>query len=284
VTTRRTGQRRRLVLALLLVGSFFAVEVVTALATGSLALLSDAGHMLTDTLGLAMALAAMTAVSRVGTGPTRTFGVYRLEILAALANAVLLVGIGTYAVVEGFSRIGEPPEIDTTPMLIVAIVGLGVNVIAWWLIHGGRSGSLNMEAAATEVLADIVGSVGAIAAALLIRFADWNAADPVVGVAIGLFIIPRALRLVWRSGRILMQAAPVEMDVSLMRERLGGLDGVVNVHDIHVWTLTSGIHVASAHVLVADETDLHEALDAATALLKGEFGLDHATLQVETAW
>jgi cobalt-zinc-cadmium efflux system protein len=273
--------RRRLAITLAMVLGFMVVEVVTAVLTGSLSLLSDAGHMAADGLGVAMALAAMVAADRAGTGDHRTFGLYRLEILAALANAVLLFGVAIYVLWEAARRFSDPTEVLAGPMLIVAILGLVVNLIAWRLLRPGATASLNLEGASLEVLADLVGSVGVIAAALIARFTGWPYADPLFAAAIGLFILPRAWRLGRRAVRILVQAAPEDMDVGALRINLEQIEGVVDVHDLHVWTLTTDMPVASLHLMVADGTDPHRVLDQARSLLSDRYGVSHATLQVE---
>ncbi|MEA2002550.1 MAG: cation diffusion facilitator family transporter [Actinomycetota bacterium] len=279
----RAGARHRrpLLLAFCLVIAFMAVEVIAGFMTGSLALLSDAGHMATDALGLGMALAAITAATRTGSDGLHTYGLYRLEILAALANAVLLFAVAGYVVVEAIRRLGDPPEVLTGPMLVVAIVGLIVNLIAWRLLRAGAGESINVEGAYLEVLADLIGSLGVIAAALLVRFTGWAHADPLFAAAIGVFILPRAWRLGSRSLRVLVQAAPPDLDLDDMHQRLAAIDGVTGVHDLHIWTLTSEMDVATLHLVTREGTDPHPILDQARALLQDQFAIAHATLQVE---
>jgi cobalt-zinc-cadmium efflux system protein len=279
----RAGARHRrpLALAFGLIVGFLVVQVVVGLITGSLALISDAGHMATDALGLGMALAAIHAASHARTDGTRTFGLYRVEILAALANAVLLFAVAGYVLYEAFTRIGDPPHIDPLPVLIVGGVGLGVNIIAFLLLRPGAGESLNVEGAYLEVLADTLGSIGVIVGAIVIGLTDWGWVDPVVGAAIGVFILPRAWRLGREASRVLVQAAPAGIDLAGVRADLSGIPGVVDVHDLHVWTLTSDMEVASAHVMVRVGTDTHAVLDQARVLLGERHGLDHATLQVE---
>ena len=271
----------RLVWVLGLVVVFMVVELVAGILTNSLALLSDAGHMATDALGLGMALAAIVAADRAGRDGQRTFGLYRLEILAALANAVLLFGVAGYVLYEAIRRFQDPPEVLSGPMLIVAILGLVVNLVGWWLLRQGAEESLNVEGAYLEVIADLIGSVGVIAAALIIQFTGWRYADPVFGAAIGLFILPRAWRLGSRALRILVQAAPHGIDLVNLRDRLKSITGVSDVHDLHVWTLTSEMDVASVHLMTPIDADAHSIIDEATVLLRDEFGIAHATLQVE---
>ncbi len=276
-----TRYKRRLLLVFGLVVVFMVAEVAAGILTNSLALFSDAGHMATDALGLGMALAAIVAADRAGDNGQRTFGLYRLEILAALANAVLLFAVAGYVLYEAVQRFQDPPEILSGPMLIVAVLGLGVNLVGWWLLREGAAESINVEGAYLEVIADLIGSVGVIAAALIIRFTGWVYADPLFGAAIGLFILPRAFRLGSRAVRILVQAAPRGLDLAELRRRLAGIRGVSDVHDLHVWTLTSDMEVASVHLMTPTEADTHAILDEATALLRDEYRIAHATLQVE---
>lgn len=279
----RAGSRykRRLIWVFGLVVVFMVVEIVAGILTNSLALLSDAGHMATDALGLGMALAAIVAADRAGTEGRRTFGLYRLEILAALANAVLLFGVAGYVIYEAVQRLQEPPEVLSGPMLVVAVLGLVVNVIGWWLLREGAEESINVEGAYLEVLADLIGSVGVILAALIILFTGWPYADPIFGAAIGLFILPRAWRLGKRAIRVLVQAAPEGVDLDLIRDQLMSIEGVTDVHDLHIWTLTSEMEVGSVHLMTPAEADTHAILDRATTMLRDEFGIAHATLQVE---
>lgn len=279
----RAGERHkgRLAWAFVLLAVFMVVEVVAALASRSLALLSDAGHMLTDVLGLGMALAAIHLATRGSERRYRTFGLYRLEILAALANAVLLCGVALYVLVEAITRLGDPPEVLVGPMLVVAVLGLGANLVAFALLRKGAKESINLEGAYLEVLADTVGSVGVICAAILIHISDWTWVDPVVAIAIALWILPRTIRLASRAGRILLQAAPTGTDLDAISAALADLDGVVDVHDLHVWTLTSDMDVASVHLMVRAGADGHAVLDQARVLLREGHGIDHATLQIE---
>jgi cobalt-zinc-cadmium efflux system protein len=279
-----TRHQRRLAVAFGLVGAFFLVEAVAGIMTRSLALLSDAGHMLTDLLGLGMALAAIQLATRFERRVDRghhTFGVYRLEILAAFVNALLLFGVAVYVLVEAARRLGDRPEVLAVPMLVVATLGLVVNLIAFALLREGAKESLNVEGAYLEVLADTVGSVGVIAAAVALEVFGWTWADPVVGAAIGLWILPRTLRLGRRAVRILLQAAPAHLDVGEIERDLASLEGVVDVHDLHVWTLTSDMESASAHLVVDDADRTHAVLDQARDVLQGRHGIQHVTLQVE---
>jgi cobalt-zinc-cadmium efflux system protein len=279
----RAGERHRrpLTIALLLVLAFLVVQVVTGLVTGSLALLSDAGHMATDALGLAMALAAIHLASRADHRSARTFGLYRLEILAALANAVLLFGVALYVLYEAAHRLSDPVEIASVPVFVVGLLGLGVNVVSFRLLREGADESINIEGAYLEVLADMLGSIGVVVGAVVIWTTGWTWVDPLVGAAIGVFILPRAFRLGREALRILLQQAPPDADLDGITSDLTGIDGVVDVHDLHLWTLTSEMEVLTAHVVTTEEAQSHDVLDAAREVLATRHGISHATLQVE---
>ena len=249
--------------AFFLILGFLVVQVVTGIVTGSLALLSDAGHMATDALGLGMALAAIHAASRARTDGQRTFGLYRLEILAALANAVLLFGVAAWVLYEAVVRLGEDREIAAIPVLVVGVIGLIVNLAALMLLRPGADESLNLKGASIEVLSDTLGSLGVIVAAIVWGVTGWTWVDPVIGAAIGVFILPRAFGLGREAVRILVQEAPAHIDIPALHADLAAIPGVVDVHDLHVWTLTSEMEVASAHIMVTAGTDHHAVLDEA---------------------
>jgi cobalt-zinc-cadmium efflux system protein len=273
--------RARLWWAAGLLALFMVVETVGALVTGSLALLSDAGHMFTDVLGIAMALAAITAAGRAATDSQRTFGLYRLEVLAALANSVLLAAVAGFVVVQAVRRFTDPPEVAAGSMLVVAAGGLIVNLVAFWLLRAGAKESINVRGAYLEVVGDLLGSIGVIVAAVIIAFTGWSYADPIVAVVVALMILPRTFALGRSAVRILVQAAPQHLDVSVVRDRLAAVPGVCDVHDLHVWTLTSGMDVASAHLSLDPAAELGTVLATAREALHEEFAIDHATLQVE---
>jgi cobalt-zinc-cadmium efflux system protein len=264
-----------------LVVVFMVVEAVAGFLTGSLALISDAGHMATDALGLGMALAAIVAADRAAVRAGHTYGLYRLEILAALANAVLLFGVAGYVIYEAVQRLREPTEVLTTPMLIVAVAGLVVNVIGWRLLRSGARESINVRGAYLEVMADLAGSIGVIVAALIMILTDWPYADSLFAALIGLFILPRAWRLGHQALRVLVQAAPAGLNLDTLRSDLAGVVGVIDVHDLHVWTLTSEMEVATVHLMTRDGTDPHPVLDQARSILQDRYHIAHATLQVE---
>lgn len=282
----RAGERYRrpLLISFVLIGGFFVVEVVAGFATGSLALLSDAGHMLTDVIGLGMALAAIQLASRFGNGEpgsSHTFGLYRLEILAAFVNALLLFGVAIWVLVEAVRRVRAEPEVLGTPMLIVAALGLLVNLVAFALLRQGAKESVNVEGAYLEVLADTIGSVGVIVAAVLVQAFEWTWADPVVAALIGIWILPRTWRLGRRAVHILLQAAPDRIDLRRLEDDLCSIDEVLAVHDLHVWTLTSEMDAASAHLVVPVGADHHGVLDQARSLLAERYRVEHGTFQIE---
>ncbi|MGH8905334.1 MAG: cation diffusion facilitator family transporter [Egibacteraceae bacterium] len=261
--------------------ALFGVEVVGGLVTNSLALLSDAAHMLTDVVGLGMALAAIQLAAGGRRHAQRSFGTYRLEILAALANAALLLGVAIYVLFEAAARFRHPPEVLGLPMLVVAVVGLAANLVSFALLRQGAKESLNVQGAYQEVVADSLGSVGVIVAAVILAVTGWPYADPVIGAAIGLFVLPRAWRLGRQAVRILIQAAPPHLPLDDLRADLACLEGVVDVHDLHAWTLTSDMEVVSAHLMIRAGADAHGVLDRARHLLGERYGVAHATLQVE---
>ncbi|HEY0520684.1 MAG TPA: cation diffusion facilitator family transporter [Ilumatobacteraceae bacterium] len=279
----RAGARhlKPLAISFVLIVGFSLLQIVVGIVTGSLALLSDAGHMATDALGLGMAIAAIQAASRGRANPQRTFGLYRLEILAAVANAVLLFAVAGYVIYEAAGRIGDGRDIASTPVLVVGALGLVVNLVAFLLLRAGAKESLNLRGAYLEVLSDTLGSVGVIVAAIVWGITGWRWVDPVIGAVIGLFILPRAWRLGREAVLVLVQAAPARLDVAALQRELGTITGVVDVHDVHVWTLTSEMDVATAHLMVAVGTDSHAVLDQARELLADRHGITHATLQVE---
>lgn len=275
--------RNRLAVAFGLAAVYLVVEVVVAIATDSLALLSDAGHMLTDTAGLGMALAAITAASRAqtGTGSHRTFGLYRLEVLAALANAALLFGVAAYVLWKSVDRLQDPVDIEAGAVFAVACAGLAINLLGFWMLREGAKESLNVRGAYLEVLADAVGSAGVLVAAVLIGITGKDWIDPALAIALGVWILPRTYRLGAQALRVLLEAAPPHIDLSDLEADLAALPGVVGVHDLHVWTLTSEMEVATAHLVVAVGTDTHAVLDQAREMLLHAHKLEHATLQVE---
>lgn len=284
-TSVRSSRRHRgrLLIAFVILATFMVVEVVAGFISRSLALISDAGHMLTDVIGLAMTLAAISLAGRARANEDRTFGLYRLEILAVIANVLLLFGVAIYVLIEAINRFGEPVVVLTTPMLVVATLGLIANLVVFAVLRSAASESLNVEGAYLEVIADTVGSVGVIVAAALVATTGWTWVDPVTGIAIGVFILPRSWRLGAKAIRILVQSAPPHIDTAAVRSDLAHIEGVLDVHDLHIWTLTSDMDVISAHLVIGGSDDLHHVLDEARELLRVRHGISHATLQVEPA-
>lgn len=275
----RAGRRhlRPLAISFGLVAGFMVVEAVAGVLTGSIALISDAGHMATDALGLGMAIAAIIAADRATRDGGHTYGLYRLEILAALANAVLLFVVAAYVLFESVRRLFDPPDVLATPMLVVAVVGLLVNVVAWRLLRQGAEESINVKGAYLEVLADLVGSVGVIVAATIMIVTGWPYADPILAALVGVFILPRAWSLGGQSIRVLTQAAPRGLNLGTVRADLLAVDGVIDVHDLHAWTLTSEMDVATVHLMTREGTDPHPVLDQARDLLETRYNIAHAT-------
>ncbi len=270
----------RLAWALGLTATYMIAEVIGGLITGSLALLADAAHMMTDVGGLALALLAIRFAEREAT-PQRTYGYLRMEVLSALTNAVVLLLLTVYILYEAYQRFQAPPEIRSGPMLIVAAVGLVVNLISMRLLAGGSSESLNVKGAYFEVLSDMLGSVGVIVAALLMMWKGWALADPIIGAGIGLFIVPRTWTLLKQVTHILMEGTPPNVDLGILERKLMEIPGVTAVHDLHVWTVTSGFDAMSGHLVVADLSRGRDALREARRIMKDDLGIDHVTIQVE---
>jgi cation diffusion facilitator family transporter len=284
--TAAGGHRRRLVIVLSLTLAVMAAEIVGGLMSGSLALLADAGHMATDAAGIALALGAVTLAQRPARG-RRTFGWQRVEILAAVANGLLLLVVAGYVLVEAVRRIGDPPEIGSGLMLVVAAVGLVVNLGSLAVLHRGRDASLNLRGAYLEVLADALGSVAVIVAAVLILTTGWTPADIIASVVIGCLVVPRAWNLLREALDVLLEAAPRGVDLAAVRSHILGVDGVLGVHDLHAWTITSGLPVLSAHVVVTDEALAAghggRILDSLCECLGEHFDMEHCTFQLEAA-
>lgn len=270
---------RRMAISVGILGAFFVLEAVVGIWIGSLALLADAGHMLTDVVGVSMGMVALILARRGSTTAARTFGWHRAEVLTAMANAVLLLGVAAWVFYEAIRRIGDTPELPGLPMIITAAAGLAANLVVMLMLRADAKDSLAVRGAYLEVLADAVGSVGVLIAGGLVLGFGWGIADVVVGVLISLWVVPRALRLARESLRILTQTSPAYLDVDAVRHDLTALPGVTGVHDLHVWTLTTGMDVATVH-LVSDK-DAQWVLDSARTVL-GAHGLEHATVQVES--
>jgi cobalt-zinc-cadmium efflux system protein len=278
----RTASRRALAVALALTASYTAVEVVGGILTGSLALLADAVHMLSDNVALAVALIAVWLAARPAT-PERTYGYKRAEVLAALANGVALVALAIWIFIAAFQRFESPPEILGGWMLVIALVGVGVNIAAGAVLARARSGSLNVEAALRHVLADVLGSIGVVVAAVVILTTGWLEIDPLVSILIGVLVLASSWSILRDSTSILLEGAPRGVDTRAVGERLAASPGVVEVHDLHIWTITSGFPALSAHVLVGQGEDCHARRRELEHVLQLEFGIEHTTLQVDHA-
>ena len=274
------GTRRALASVLALTAGFTVVESVGGLLTGSLALLADAGHMLSDNLSLGIALFAAWLAQRPAT-PNKSFGYRRAEILAALANGVTLVAVAVWIFFEAYSRFADPPEVLGAPMLAVATLGLLVNVIGAVILYRSGGESLNVEGAMRHVFADALGSVGAIAAAAVIILTGWRYADPLISVAIGALILGSSWKLLKDSTNILLEATPHGLDASEVGTKMASAEGIVEVHDLHIWTITSGFPALSAHVLVGYQEDCHARRRDLETLLAHDYGISHTTLQVD---
>lgn len=280
----RARDRARLRWVLLLTGAVLVVEFVGAWWTGSLALLADAAHMATDVSGLVLALAASYVATRPP-GPRSTFGWHRAEILAALLNAAVLLVVCVYLAWAGISRLLEPEPVDGGPMVAFAAVAVLASGVSLLLLHRPGSDNLNLRGAATEVLADLVGSVLALVAGVVVWVTGFDRADPIASLVIALLILPRSFSLLRDSAVVLLEIAPQHLDLAEVERRLCAVPGVVDVHDVHAWTITSGIHSVSAHVRVTEsalaEAGVGRILDRLSRCTAEEFGIHHATFQVE---
>ncbi len=278
------GQHRRtLKITFALTCTYFAVEVVGGLLTNSLALLADAAHMLTDVFGLGLALFAIW-ISQRPANAAKTYGYYRVEILAALANALVLFWVSFYILYEAYRRFQEPPEVNSLPMLAIAVVGLAVNLVGIYNLRRGSKESLNVQGAFLEVVSDTLGSLGVIAAGLIMYFTGWYYADPIFSVLIGLFILPRTWGLMMQTINVLLEGTPAHINLKAVEEAMRSVPNVAAVHDLHVWTITSGMDALSAHVVLAEGIDPRDAqriLQELNARLKDQLKINHTTIQVE---
>lgn len=281
--TVRAGHERKLWMALGLTGSFMIAEVIGAFVTGSLALLSDAAHMMTDTLALAISLVAIQVAKRAA-DRKRTFGYARFEILAAAFNALLLFGVAFYILYEAYLRLQAPAEIQSTGMLVIAVLGLIVNLISMRLLSAASGESLNVKGAYLEVWSDMLGSIGVIIAAVLIMFTGWGWVDSVVAAAIGFWVVPRTWTLLKASMNVLLQGVPDGIDIDAVEQAIHAVPGVREVHDLHIWALTSGKNVLSTHLVVDPaQGSEQQVLAQVTELLHEQFEISHVTIQIEGA-
>jgi cobalt-zinc-cadmium efflux system protein len=277
---KRAQSSRRLSLTLALTTSYMIAEIVGGIASGSLALLADAGHMASDAGALALALFAMWIAQRPA-GAQRTFGYRRTEILAALANGTALMVVAIGILLEAYERFDNPPEVRGGLMLAVASGGLAINVVALLILHGSRSDNLNVRAAFLHVASDALGSVGAMTSGTLIMLYGWRWADPAASAIIALLVIHSAWTLVKETVAVLMEAAPDDIDVQAMRDAMRDTASVLEVHDLHVWTITSDQVCMSAHVVTKSGAEQQETLHALTELVRERFGIHHVTIQLE---
>ncbi|MBN9141502.1 MAG: cation transporter [Micrococcales bacterium] len=281
------GNRTRLAIALAITATVLVAQLVGAFASGSLALLGDAGHMSSDGIGLAVALVASVMAARPATD-RHTFGFQRMEVLAALANGLILVVVAVVVALEAVRRLAEPTaHVEAVPMLVVASVGLAANVVAYLVLRGGDRSSLNLRGALLEVFGDLLGSVAAIAAAIVILLTGFAQADAIASLAIAALIAPRAFLLLRDVVRVLTESAPRDRDVEQIRDHLRGTRGVVAVHDVHIWNITSGAPVFTAHVVVEPGVfargETHALLDELGGCLESHFDVAHSTFQLEPA-
>ncbi|MBO0681374.1 cation transporter [Mycolicibacterium sp. S2-37] len=268
---------RMLIAAAILTG-FFVLELTTALMIGSIALLADAGHMLTDLVAMFMGLTAVLLARKGSASPARTYGWHRAEVFTAVGNAVLLLGVAAFILYEAFERLGDAPDVPGVPMIVVASAGLIANFVVVLLLRSQSQESLAVKGAYMEVVADTVGSIGVLIAGIVTVTTRWPYADVVVAVFVALWVLPRAFSLARSALRILSESSPAHIDVDELRAALCAVDGVSEVHDLHVWTLVPGKDVVTAHLTSSD--DSARVLDDARAVLAAR-GLDHATVQVE---
>ncbi|MEN3220591.1 cation diffusion facilitator family transporter [Mycolicibacterium porcinum] len=268
----------RMIIAAVILSAFFVLELVTALLINSIALLADAGHMLTDLVAMFMGLTAVLLAKRGSSSPARTYGWHRAEVFTAVANAALLLGVAAFILYEAVERLGNAPEVPGVPMIVVALAGLAANAVVVLLLRSQSKDSLAVKGAYMEVMADTVGSIGVLIAGIVTVTTGWPYADVVVAVLVALWVLPRAIALARAALRILSESSPQHIDVDELRAALESVDGVTEVHDLHVWTLVPGKDMVTAHL--TSSADTARVLDDARAVLNAR-GLAHATVQVE---
>lgn len=267
-----------MIIAAAILSAFFVLELVTALLINSIALLADAGHMLTDLVAMFMGLTAVLLAKRGSTSPARTYGWHRAEVFTAVANAALLLGVAGFILYEAFERLGNAPDVPGVPMIVVALAGLAANAVVVMMLRSHSKDSLAVKGAYMEVVADTVGSIGVLVAGIVTVTTAWPYADVVVAVLVALWVLPRAIALARAALRILSESSPQHIDVNELRAALESVDGVTEVHDLHVWTLVPGKDMVTAHL--TSSADTARVLDDARAVLNAR-GLAHATVQVE---
>lgn len=276
----RQESKSRLLIVLYVTAIYMVAEIIGAYYTKSLGLLADAGHMLSDVGSLILALVAIWFASRPPNA-LKTYGYYRSEILAGLINGALLVGLSVFIFYESYQRLSDPPEVKSVPMLIVALLGLVVNLISFKLLHGVSKDSVNMKAAYLEVMSDLLATVGVIVAALIMLTTGWYMADPIISALIGLMILPRTWNLLKECVNVLMEGTPGHIDLASLRSAMLAVPGVVEMHDLHVWTITSGRDAMSGHVTINKDVPAEGVLSEITRIAQDEFGINHTTFQVE---
>jgi len=272
--------KKNLLIVLSLSGTYLIAEVIGGIMTKSLALLADAAHMLTDVVGLLLAFIAIKIGERKAS-PQKTFGYYRTEILAAVINAVVLLGISIFVLYEAWQRFEDPPEVQSGSMMIVAGIGLLVNIVGIFIIRKDSNESLNMKGAYFEVLSDMLTSIGVMVAGVIMLTTGWYYADPIISAAIGLLIIPRTLKLLFEAVNVLLEGTPKDVDITVLRRSLEDIPGVLALHDLHVWSLTSGVNAMSAHVIVQDNKDTNRLLKELNDKASSAFKISHTTFQIE---
>jgi cobalt-zinc-cadmium efflux system protein len=276
----RNESKKGMLTVLGMTTAYMLIEVVTGMMTGSLAMFADAGHMLSDVGALLLGLLAVWFSSKPAT-PGKTYGYYRSEILAGFFNALALVALSLIILFEAYRRFSSPPEVHGVPVLIVAALGLGMQLVSLKLLKKSADASINARAAYLEILGDSLASVGVIVSSLIIIFTKWYAADPIISGLIGLAILPRTWLLLSECVNILMEGTPGRIDLSSLRKAITAVEGVLDVHDVHVWTITSGLDAMSGHILIDNRAPAEEVLTCVTKILNDDFDLHHTTIQVE---
>lgn len=274
-------QISKLKLVLLLISSYIIVEFISGLLTGSLALIADAGHMLADAGGLTLALFAINFSSKPAT-PQRTYGFYRIEILAALANSAVLILVSVYIIYDAYERIIEPPQIKGTALIIVGTIGLVVNLVGMSILKSHANENLNIEGAYLEVLKDTLGSVGVIVVGVITSISEFYLVDPIISIGLAFYMLPRIWSLMKKSINILMEGVPINISYEEVKRAILQIKGVTGVFDIHIWTITSGMDAITAHVVVSDPSKSQIILKEISSMLEKRFKITHTTIQIET--
>ncbi|HMS43111.1 MAG TPA: cation diffusion facilitator family transporter [Pyrinomonadaceae bacterium] len=280
ITSAGSRNKKSLAIVFGLTSFYLIVEIIGGFWTGSLALLADAGHMLTDVAGVGLALLAIWFAEKPAS-PERTYGYYRVEILAALTNAVVLILISLYILYEAYERFRNPPEVQSATMIGVAVVGLIINLIGVYVLRSGSSESLNMKGAYFEVLSDMLTSIGVIIAGIIMMTTGWYYADPIISAGIGLFILPRTWALLKDAVGVLIEGTPSDVDLPKLRESLKKIEGVAGIHDLHVWSLTSGVNAMSVHAVLVNDNEHDLVMTRIHEHCTAEFKISHVTVQTE---